>query len=116
MTEPSNEFNNAYFSAIGMIVTLASNTGLVLFNTFRVITGLPAGVAASAYYILDSLTPKKKMIAEIAQQTCTREQIALVKAITSATDSANLRRPFPSSLKVIRTSPRRRVLSPRSDH
>lgn len=49
----TREEDDKYFAAIGRIVTIASNADLVLFNTFRTLTSLPAGMASSIYYALE---------------------------------------------------------------
>jgi len=81
-----------YMETVGHVVQNASHTDMLLFSTFKNISGCELEVAKAIFYPIDAITLKERILRRVATEKCTDQQKKLVEKIISNSKVATKQR------------------------
>jgi len=89
---PASQLLEQHLRMVCVLVNLAANCDLVLFNAFKVISGCDSKTANAIYFAFEALQTKKTIISRILKANADEEESKIVQAIVGATEKANKKR------------------------
>jgi len=77
---------------VGVLVNLAANCDLILFNAFKIISGCDSKTANAIYFAFEALQTKKIIMERILKANADEEETKIVLAIIEAAKKSNDKR------------------------